>query len=228
MEGWIKLHRKLKENPIYDKPVGLKIWLECLFSATHSDFPIDYGGKEKILKPGEFVFGRHEWGKRLKMNHMTVYKWIKKLNERGMIRVQVTEQGLPTIYKIEKWSEYQQEVQVRVQPSKQVSKQPRYTLVSTNNNDKNNKNIRSIVPAKKYSSLKDISEADISQIATEYKVSVGFVKLQLEKVRNYCSSKGKVYKNYKSALRNFVLGDMQRNIERSAYDNKRGIDATNL
>lgn len=77
-----------------------------------------------------------------------------------------------------------------------------------------------------YTSLKDIKDSDLEEIAMKYQVSLGFVKLQYEKLANYCESKGRKYKNYKAALRNFVLGDMQRNIERP---HKGGvIDATNI
>ena len=81
---------------------------------------------------------------------------------------------------------------------------------------------------KPYSNLKDILEEDLVEISNKYKVSLGFVKLQLEKLTNYCESKGKTYKNYKSALRNFVLGDMQKQIERSANDKYRPVDARNV
>jgi len=81
---------------------------------------------------------------------------------------------------------------------------------------------------KKYSSIKDIQKADLIEIAEKYKVNLGFVELQLEKLRNYCESYNKRYKNYKSALRNFVLGDMQRQVERRQDDSKRGIDARNF
>jgi len=81
---------------------------------------------------------------------------------------------------------------------------------------------------KKYSSLKDIQEPDLIEIATKYHVSLGFVKLQFEKLANYCEAKGRRYKNYKSALRNFVLGDMQRTVERRQDDPKRGIDARSV
>lgn len=97
------------------------------------------------------------------------------------------------------------------------------------NNIKDN-NIKEIVvhPVKKYSSLKDIEKVDLTEIAEKYKVSLGFVELQLEKLKNYCESKGRRYKNYKSALRNFVLGDMQRHIERTNDPTKRAVDARNL
>lgn len=80
--------------------------------------------------------------------------------------------------------------------------------------DKDKNNI-SIVPTKKTPlKLEDITEMELQEIASSYKVSLGFVKLQLEKLTNYCASSGKRYKDYKAALRNFVLGDMQKQIEK--------------
>jgi hypothetical protein len=69
------------------------------------------------------------------------------------------------------------------------------------------------VLVKEKSKLEDLTDDVISEIAETYKVSVGFVTLQREKLKNYCSSKGKVYKDYKAALRNFVLSDMQKEVE---------------
>lgn len=79
---------------------------------------------------------------------------------------------------------------------------------------------------KKYTSLLKIQESDLIDLSERYKVSLGFVKLKYETLKNYCSSKGRTYKNYKSALANFILGDMQREIQRP----KKGgvIDGTNL
>jgi len=52
--------------------------------------------------------------------------------------------------------------------------------------------------------------------------------LQFEKLQNYCVAKGRRYKNYRRALMNFVLSDVQRNIERKANDQKSGIDARGI
>ena len=61
---------------------------------------------------------------------------------------------------------------------------------------------------KKYSSLKDVKDSDLLEISDKYQVKISFVRLQFEKLTNYCESKGKRYKNYKSALRNFVLRNL--------------------
>lgn len=107
---------------------------------------------------------------------------------------------------------------------------PHRAIKDTHNKDTHNNKKKNIIKRKrKYSSIKEITEEDLIEIANRYKVSVGFVSLQLEKLKNYCSSSGRRYKNYKSALRNFVLGDLQRRAERQyPDDNKRGIDARNV
>ena len=80
----------------------------------------------------------------------------------------------------------------------------------------------------KFSSLKDINDSVIEEISLDYKVPLSFVKLELEKLRNYCEAKGKIYKNYKAALKKFVLDDAQKQVERISNDKYRAVDARNL
>ena len=136
--GWIKLHRKLRESAIYNEGLVFLL-IECLFSATHKDINIDYAGAEITLHAGQFVFGRHQWAKRLKINESTLYKRITKLTKYGILTVQNSNSFSGTIYQIEKWNEYQQEEQ----PSNsQVTAKEQ--LGNTNKNDKNYKNDKNI------------------------------------------------------------------------------------
>lgn len=90
-----------------------------------------------------------------------------------------------------------------------------------------NKSIKVIT--NKYSSIDEISDTDIREIAEQYKVPIGLVQFQFEALKNYCASKGKRYKDYKAALKNFVMRGMERRIEKSYGDpTKRGIDARKL
>lgn len=68
-----------------------------------------------------------------------------------------------------------------------------------------------------------ISEQDLEEIAKDYKVPVSLVRYSLESLKNYCASKDKTYKNYKAALRNFVLKDARRAVEQKSVS-KAGID----
>lgn len=173
-------------------------------------------------------------------SRISIYNAITELVKKNIL-VKKTELGKITAYRLNKdfnsWIPVQ-----KIKPVKKVElvKKTEHTrsenltrlvkkTVPTKETITKDITTKEIVPSpKKYSSLKDISETDILQIAQDYKVSVGFVRLQWEKVKNYCSSKGKTYKNYKSALRNFVLGDMQRQVERRTDDKFRAIDATNV
>jgi len=98
-----------------------------------------------------------------------------------------------------------------------------------NNNYNNNKEKKIVVLKKEKYPLSAITEEDINQIANQYHVSIGYVKLQLEKLRNYApNKKGKPYSDYKAALRNFVLLSMERAIEKKQEDKYAPIDARNI
>ena len=43
----------------------------------------------------------------------------------------------------------------------------------------------------------------------QYNVPISFVETQLEKMKNWLEAKGRTYKNYKAALKNWVLKDKQ-------------------
>lgn len=106
-----------------------------------------------------------------------------------------------------------------------------------NNNYNNNKEKlisvvsekNAVITGKEKYPLSAITEEDISQIATQYHTSIGYVKLQLEKLRNYApNKKGKPYSDYKAALRNFVLLSMERAIEKKQEDKYAPIDARHI
>lgn len=63
------------------------------------------------------------------------------------------------------------------------------------------------IQPKNYRSLKNIQKEDIQDISDKYQVPISFVKSKLDDLELYCSSKGKRYKNYKSALMNWVKRD---------------------
>ena len=51
MEGWIKIHRKILENPIVCKDADyLAVWFYLLLNATHKETPALFQGKKIILK----------------------------------------------------------------------------------------------------------------------------------------------------------------------------------
>jgi len=81
----------------------------------------------------------------------------------------------------------------------------------------------------KYSTLESVGESEFEEIAKIYGVSTPFVRSKFDDLVNYCESKGKHYRNYFAALRNFVKnGALQIRKEASEHVSKRGIDARNI
>jgi hypothetical protein len=104
----------------------------------------------------------------------------------------------------------------------------RPALLRKSNSTKSNTLQKSIYIQRgsKYSSIKAITPEVLQDIATSYKVSVGFVNLQFEKMKNWLESNGKQKKDYRATLRNFVLSSMEKEIN---HPRKGGvIDGTNL
>lgn len=58
-----------------------------------------------------------------------------------------------------------------------------------------------------YRSISDLTEDDFLEIAEQYQVTKSFVLSKLDDMTNWLGATGKKYKNYKSALRNWVKKD---------------------
>lgn len=81
---------------------------------------------------------------------------------------------------------------------------------------------------KKYSSLKDIDEDVLLDIAKKYNVPIGLVELNFEKMKAWLESNGKVKKDYRATLRGFVLRDVSQVGLRRLENKKEVVDATSV
>ena len=105
MNGWIKLHRKITESPVFDNSNLLKLWLWCLCKATHTEHEVIVGKQIIKLLPGQFVFGRLKAAEILNMNDRTVYDYMKLLNKLEMISMKTNNKF--TLVTIVNWAVYQ-------------------------------------------------------------------------------------------------------------------------
>ena len=150
MKGYIKLHRKLLENPIFTSERGFRIWLWCLMRAGHKERDI-YFGKEKIhLKVGQFVYGRDSAGESLGLSPSTVRNWIETLKVDRYLDIKSTNKY--SIITILKWNEYQVKDN-KVDNKVKTDEKPN----NTNKNDKNVKNTTRVFKKSEflYGKLKD-------------------------------------------------------------------------
>lgn len=204
-----------KELEIRDLRNGDWLWVQKIILEDKKLTPADYrvySGLASFInekRHDQTVYPSvNEISKRTTLSSRQIKLSTKKLEKLGYIKKLTGQEGNRTVYVLLKVSSAKsappEVVQNLHQSSAKFSKSganDRHELGSNKNKNKNINNNKG-----KYSSLKDITEKDLREIAKRYDVKVSFVRLQLEKLANYCEAKGRKYKNYKPALRNFVLG----------------------
>lgn len=91
MEGYLKLYRQIIDSEIFASPNGLKIWIWCLCKASYKEkhMTIQIGRGESIVKleVGSFLFGRFKAEQELDLSGSMIYRWIKRLEDLGMIKI---------------------------------------------------------------------------------------------------------------------------------------------
>lgn len=213
---------------IAKNPKAFRLLYEFASRSRRQEGEIEYRGELIHLKTREFITGRESTPQKVGLTEWEYRRLLKKFEKLGYITSikkphrftigtyladgifynnPTTEQ--PTETTIEHTTDLPQPSTIKKE--KKVKK--KYENVGYLNN----------------SSLNDITDKDLLEISNSYKVSLGFVKLQLEKLQNYCKSSGKIYKDYNAALRNFVLKDIQAVIERRGQGgSKHGVDARDI
>lgn len=140
-QGWIKLHRKLLENPIFDNPYLLKLWIYCLMKATHKELKQLVGNQMVELIPGQFITGRHalskEFNEGAKPEHqispITLWRWLKLLEKYDFLNIKTTNKY--SVVTINNWDKYQDNEQ-QMNNKRTTNEQQ----MNTNKNIKNDKN----------------------------------------------------------------------------------------
>lgn len=128
-EGWIKLHRKLLDNPVTMKDTDhLAVWIYLLLNASHNEHPALFKGEKIILKPGQLITGRKSIALALHIDESKVERILKSLKSEQQIEQQTSSKN--RLISITNWEFYQQ------------SEQQNEQQVNTNKNIKNDKNER--------------------------------------------------------------------------------------
>jgi len=78
-QSWIRLHRELLKNYVFQNEKLWKVFTWCLLKATWKPHEVMVGRQKVKLEPGQFVFGRHVAAQELNMKPSTVWSYIKLL-----------------------------------------------------------------------------------------------------------------------------------------------------
>ena len=134
--GWIKLHRKILDNPIFLKPDLYQLFSYCLLRANHSEKKIIWNSKEEILEKGCFITGRKVIAGATGQSESAVYRKLKVLEKLNMITLKSNNKY--SVVKVLNYSVYQGEENESEQPlnnQRTTTEQP----VNTDKNEKNEK-----------------------------------------------------------------------------------------
>ena len=106
MNGWIKLHRKMLENPVVAKDSDyLSVWIYLLLNAEHDERTILFGGNKIILKPGQLITGRKSIAEFLQINESKVKRILIDFENDQQIDRQRSNKN--SLISLKNWDKYQ-------------------------------------------------------------------------------------------------------------------------
>lgn len=134
-QGWVKLHRKILENPISRKPNYLAVWIYILSHANHSETEIIWNNEKVKIPIGAFIGSISKISEHFNLSTGTVSNICKYLISEKMIEKRSTMKF--SFFRVINWYDYQEEVEKRIENKLK----PNRKQVETNKNEKNVKNI---------------------------------------------------------------------------------------
>lgn len=85
MEGWIQLHRQIRDHWIWNDPIKLRWWLDILLTVNHADTQVNVGMNLVECKRGQSVRSLLGWATRWGVSKDTVRSFFKLLLNDSMI-----------------------------------------------------------------------------------------------------------------------------------------------
>lgn len=207
-KGYIKLYRQIQDCWIWNtgKFDKRSAWIDLLMMANHKETKLLFNGKLIEIQRGQFITSINNLASRWGWSKSTVYQFLNILNSDNMIeRESDNKRTLVTIinYEVYQGSENADRTITEHEPN------TNRTLAETNNNDKNDKNIRKDIP-KGISKRKNFTPPTIDEIAEYCRERKNNVSP--EKFFDFYESKGWMVgknkmKDWKAAVRTWEKHD---------------------
>lgn len=139
MQGWVKLHRKILDNPIICKDSEyFSVWCYLMLNATHAEYDVEFKNERITLKSGQLITGRKSISEKFNISDSKVQRILKKLEIEQQIEQQTSTKN--RLISIVNWDQYQKSEQQEEQPvnnERTTSEQQ----VNTNKNVKKDKKV---------------------------------------------------------------------------------------
>lgn len=146
MEGWIKLHRKIEDNPLYFSEPFTRImaWIDLLVLANHTGNFFYCRGIRVDIKSGQVGRGIETLSTRWKWSRGKVERFLKDLEKDNQIVRQ--KNNVTTLISIVNWCEYQEgdkaNSNTNGKASSKADGQQIVKQTDTINNDNNDNNVK--------------------------------------------------------------------------------------
>lgn len=231
--GWIKLHRKMLDNPVVMKDAEhFEVWVYLLLKASHAEYPVIFGGEKMALQPGQLITGRKKISSDTGISESKVFRILKSLKNEHQIEQQVSNKN--SLISIINWDEYQNSEQQaeqqlnsnRTASEQQLNTNKKIKNIEEDKEDKERIDFRSIADlynsiCVSFPSIRSLSEDRKKAIKARLKTySIDDFRTVFEKAEASSFLKGGNVKNW-SATFDWLLKD--RNMAKvldGNYDDK--------
>lgn len=177
-QGWISLHRKLLEHPLFQDPPAFMLWVQLLLRANHKDNKVMIGNQFVDVNRGQLITGRKALAKYTGLSESKIERLLKLFESEQQIKQQTFTKF--RLISITNYNQYQDGEQQLNNKRTTTEQQP-----NTNNND-NNENKKNTVPFEKISNSYNELFAGPSGCPRIEKVSEKR-KRAIRKLWNFCT-----------------------------------------
>lgn len=216
MDGWIKLHRKIMDTPLYlSEPfTRMQAWIDLLLLANHKEGFFYVRGNKVVVGRGQIGTSSRTLANRWQWSRGKVERFLQDLEESGQIKPQKT--NVITLISICNYDEYQNaEPQNEPQTShRQTTNEPQ-TDPNKNDNNVNNANNDNKESKGKTSRFTPPTLQEVENYINEKGYS-----FEAENFFDFYESKGwfvgkNKMKDWKAAVRNWARGEKERSKAKS-------------
>jgi hypothetical protein len=196
--GYIKLWRKMMDNPLFEKPAYFTVWVKMLLLATHKPIASYFNGAKITLKPGQFISGRKKLSKITGVTESTVYRVLKRLEIEQQIE-QVSSNA-SSLFTIVNWEDYQ--------ASEQQNEQQTNNKRTTNEQPTNTKQEVKEVKNEKNTTLRELSSPTIANNSDSENLSSIFNQIEVKpKVQRFIPPTPSEVNSYCKERKNGIDGE---------------------
>ncbi len=118
-KGFIKLHRKVRDNKLYKDSYTMHLWIELLSRVNHKANSWEFAGRLCSVKAGECLVSLYSLSDSTGIKVSRIRCILKKLISAKMITTKATPYG--TYIQVVSWSKYQDDKIKCIAKSKKVA-----------------------------------------------------------------------------------------------------------